>query len=114
MITYTMDNSLPTKESEPVGIASAETSLITEVGQELPLPPEVIKAGVTIHPTSVVLPKSVQQMGVKVVGNTIPKQTKTVTIPLTDDQIAKGLKQSITSSIRWLATWCVRRLKQLI
>ena len=101
------------KESGP-HISFVEAPLITEVGQELPLPSEVSNAGVTIHPTTVTLPPNIQQLGVKPVGQNTSSAAAaaTVVLPLTDDQIATGLHQSIMSSWRWLAQWCVRQLKQ--
>jgi len=82
-------------------------------GQETTLSPEVSSSGVRIHPTTVSIPLPVAQMGVQPVGQNVPVQTtSTVVLPLTDDQIAVGLHQSITNSLRWLSTWCVRRLKQ--
>lgn len=102
------------KETGP-HISFAEVPLMQEVGQETPLSNEVTKAGVTIQPTSVTLPPSMQTLGVKAVGLTASAvaATATVSLPLTDDQIARGLHQSIMSSWRWLAEWCVRQLKQL-
>ncbi len=82
-----------------------------EVGREIEVPPEVASAGVKIHPTTVTVPPKISQLGVKQVGQGIPAASRNV--PLTDDQIAAGLTQSITSSWRWLAEWCVRKLKQL-
>jgi hypothetical protein len=83
-------------------------------GQETTLSPEVSSSGVRIHPTTVSIPPSVAQMGVQPAGQNISVQTTTsVVLPLTDDQIAVGLHQSITNSFRWLSTWCVRRLKQV-
>jgi len=71
-------------------------------------------SGVRIHPTTVSIPPPVAAMGVQPVGQNVPVvTTTTVVLPLTDDQIAVGLHQSITNSVRWLATWCVRRLKQV-
>ncbi len=101
------------KETGP-HISFVEAPLVTEVGQETPLSDEVAKAGVTIRPTTVTLPPSVQKLGVKVLGEGTPASaSKTATpLPLTDDQIATGLHQSIKSSWRWLAEWCVRQLKQ--
>lgn len=103
------------KEIEVSGIRSGETLPIKDVGtHEVELTPEVASAGVKIQPTSVVLPQNVQQLGVKPSGPMTPVGSgASVTLPLTDDQIAKGLHQSITSSWRWLAEWCVRKLKQL-
>ena len=36
-----------------------------------------------------------------------------VTLPLTDDQIVKGLHHHVWEAIRWLAIWCVRQAKIL-
>jgi hypothetical protein len=83
------------------------------VGQETELSPEVASSGVKIRPTTIPIPPQVQQMGVKAAGQNIPAVSPAVTLPLSDDQIALGLKQSIWSSWRWLAQWCVRRLKQV-
>lgn len=102
------------KETGP-HIGFVESPLITEIGQEQPLPPEVSKAGVTLQPQTVTLPPNVSQMGVKVVGSQTPPvqpQAITVALPISDDQIAAGLQQSLTTSLRWLSEWCVRQLKQ--
>lgn len=100
------------KEREPGGLG-IEPTVKDVSGAEIELPKEVASAGVKVQPTTVQLPQSVAQMGVTSVGQTTQPQATTVAIPLTDDQIAQGLKQSITSSWRWLAQWCVRKLKQL-
>lgn len=103
---------LGTKEVEP-GTQSPDGAQ-DATGQEFELPKEVISAGIRAQPTTIPIPQSVAQMGVKPVGGNIPVQTTTtVVLPLTDDQIAVGLHQSITNSWRWLAEWCVRRLRQL-
>ncbi len=91
------------KEVEPAGIV--------ETGKVVEMPPEAVGTGVKVHPTSVPIPPKVSQLGAVPVGQTAPPASTTV--PLTDDQIAQGLTQSITSSWRWLALWCVRKLKQL-
>ena len=101
------------REIEPGGTAPRE-GLKDATGNEMQIPKEVASAGVRVHPTTIAIPQSVAQMGVKPTGNNIPVQTTTsVVLPLSDDQIATGLHQSMTNSVRWLAEWCVRRLKQL-
>lgn len=101
------------KELEPVA-GGGEQPLTKDVsGQEIELPKEVATAGVTTQPTTVVVPHNIAQMGVKPVGQMVMPKAVTTALPLTDVQIAQGLKQSITSSWRWLAEFCVRRLKQL-
>lgn len=100
------------KESEP-GAISTE-GLRDATGQEAAVPKEVLTAGVKVRPTTIPIPQSVAQMGVKPSGHNIPVQTTTtVVLPLTDDQIVVGLHQNFANSWRWLAEWCVRRLKQV-
>jgi hypothetical protein len=86
---------------------------IREVTKELELPKEVVSAGVKVQPTVVNLPQPVTQMGVKQTGAGSSLGTgATVSLPLTQPQIAEGLQQDILSSWRWLAVWCIRRLRQ--
>lgn len=100
------------KEIE-AGKPLTETPGIKEIGVEVPLAPEVAGAGVRAQPTTINIPPKVSQMGVAPVGQNVMPQAPKVTLPLTDDQIAQGLTQGITSSWLWLAEWCRRRLKQL-
>jgi len=100
------------KEAEGMHIVSPELPL-RAVGQEVSLPKEVQQVGVSVIPTTVPLPPQIQQMGVQSVGaNVHPTSTNGsgVTLPLTDEQIAKGLHESIATSIRWLAEWCTRQI----
>ncbi len=54
-------------------------------------------------------------MGVKPLKQTpvINSSGTVIALPLTDDQIIQGLQQNVTNSWRWLAQWCLRKLKQL-
>lgn len=102
------------KEKEGIGIGNLEAGLRDVSGQEMEVPKEVVNAGVKVTPTSISVPPKISQLGVKPSGPNVPLGTgATVTLPLTDDQIAVGLHQSLTSSWRWLAQWCLRRLMQL-
>lgn len=105
-------SSVNKEKGEAVG-SGLETPALKEVGREGELSPEVTGVGVRMHPTSVPLPQPVQQLGVKQVGAATAPPTPSVALPLSDDQIAQGLHKSITSSWRWLAEWCMRRLRQL-
>lgn len=104
----------PGKELEG-GIALGEPFPLKDIGtHEVNLPKEVIAVGVSARPTKVSLPQAVQQLGVRATGQAQGSaQTPVVALPLTDDQIAQGLKVGVTNSWRWLAEWCIRRLKQL-
>lgn len=83
------------------------------VGQEVEVSPEIASSGVKVQPTTIPIPQPVDKMGVKPVGQNVPGAAPAVALPLSDDQIALGLKQSIWSSWRWLAQWCIRKLKQV-
>ena len=104
----------PSGSKEVVGGMDRPDGLQDATGQEMELPKEVASAGVRVQPTSVPIPPPVAQMGVKPAGQNIPTQTtSTIDLPLSDDQIAAGLHTSIINSLRWLAEWCVKRLKQI-
>lgn len=100
------------KEVAPLA-PNSEAPLLQEVGKEAELSSEVQHAGVRMQSETIELPPPIVQAGVKVVGPAATPATpsKSVPLPLSDDQIAQGLTQSITSSIRWLAEWCERQLK---
>ena len=85
---------------------------IKELGADIELPKEVAGAGVKVQPVSIPFQPPVSQLRASPPAPESP-QTTTVAMPLTDQQIAQGLKQGVSSSWRWLAEWCVRRLKQL-
>lgn len=100
------------KEKE-TGLAVAELPL-ESAGKEMELPKEVISAGVRVRPTTVPLPANVLRLGVRPTGaNVPPAGPGAIALPLTDDQIALGLHEGITSSWRWLAEWCRLQLKRL-
>ena len=99
------------KEKEAGGVGGEAPFRPT--GTETELSPEVASSGVKVQPTSIPIPQPVAQLGVKPAGQNVPPAAPAITLPLSDMQIAQGLKQSIWSSWRWLAQWCLRRLKQL-
>lgn len=102
------------KEAEPQ-TTPFEAPQLTEIGKDTGLPPEVKTAGVSMQSDTIELPHIVSQMGVTAVGPAAPPvagAAATITLPLTDDQIAQGLHQSLLSSWRWLAEWCDRQLRQ--
>ncbi len=101
------------KEGEQGGVGLEQPGLKDVSSREIELPKEVTAAGVSTQPTTVQIPQPVANMGVKAVGDAVVPVAPPSVLPLTDDQIALGLKQSVTSSWRWLAEFCVRKLKQL-
>ncbi len=103
------------KESAPIPSLAPEIPPVTEIGKETELPTEVTRAGVTVHSDTIVLPKPVQQLGVTPVGPFAPPSVSEpeIKLPLSDEQIAEGLNQSLQSSWRWLSEWCKRRLLEV-
>lgn len=99
------------KEIERAAIAKTE-SFLEEAGKLPELTPELEKAGVQKVHGEVQIPAPVSQMGVKQAGPTAPVSGQVaVTLPITDDQVLKGLHANIFEAIRWLAEWSIRRLK---
>ena len=96
------------KEKEVVG----SKEVIREVGKEIEPPKEVEEAGVKLKKEEIKLPPSVEKLGVKPSAPVAPPPSPAVTLPLTDDQVMKGLASPIISSLRWLAEFCLRQLKK--
>lgn len=100
------------KEKEIVKTAEGT---IEEVGVLPEIEPELKEAGIEQISETVELPQPVSvSTGMTHAGSTTPvssQQPLTVKIPLTDDQIQKGLHQKVYDSILWLAYWCVRQVK---
>jgi hypothetical protein len=98
------------------GLTFAPELPLKPVGHEVVLSKEVSNAGVSLQPQTIPLPPPIASLGVKSVGANVPPNPTsgdTITLPLTDEQIAKALKASVQESVRWLAEWCVRKLKKI-
>jgi len=102
------------KEQEAVKITAAEA--VSAVSAEATLPEEVEKAGVQIVKETIELPPDVKKLGVTTTGPSVPVTTTAaipqVTLPISDQQVVAGLHAQVLSSLRWLAIWCIRRLKK--
>lgn len=101
------------KEAESGG-GRGELPLKEVAAVEIELPQEVVQAGVKVQQTQIQVPQQITQSGVQVTGVATISQGQTVVLPLTDEQIAKGLHASVTASLRWLTEWCIRRMKQIM
>lgn len=101
------------KEREPV--SKKDFAELEEIGK-VEISPEVEKAGVEVRQDHVEVPPDIKKLGVTQVGPSTPVVSddagKGPDLPLTDDQIDKGLHSKIFSSIRWLAEWCLKELKR--
>ncbi len=102
------------KEREVIGFQSPDLPIRDTHGAEFELPREIEAVGVKVQPTIVPVPSAVAQLGITAVGaNSPPATGQAVVLPLTDEQIAQALHKDIKSSARWLAEWCIKRLKEL-
>ena len=99
------------KESEAIGSGLSM--------EEIQLPEAVVSdelkdAGVVVHPDAPDIPLDLAQLGVQPSGPTqafIPPSLPQVKLPLPDEEVEKGLHEQMTSSLRWLAQWCIRQLQ---
>lgn len=123
------DGSKPVTTSQPVagGITApsgvgkegethpAPKEVVQEVVNEIELPKEVSDAGVEKKGDVIVeLPPDVKRLGVTQTGPTAPLVASTpslqVSLPISDNQVVVGLHAQVTSALRWLALWCVKKL----
>lgn len=75
---------------------------------------ELKEAGVKQRQEEIRVDVELQNIGVNPTGTSTPvPTTTTVALPITDDQVEKGLHQKIFHSIRWLAEWCIFQLKKV-
>lgn len=74
------------------------------------IPPEVEKVE-AVAGAEISLPQPVTDDTGAVIVDTPTPQQPAITLPLTEEEIERGLGYKITYSIRWLAEWCKRLLK---
>ncbi len=102
------------KEFEAVKISTTETA--QEVSKELEIPEEVEKAGVMKVSETIELPPDVKKLGITPSGASTPITATPVLpeviLPISDQQIIVGLHAKVTSALKWLSTWCIRKLKK--
>lgn len=100
------------KEAElvpPSGpVEGAPPTEVRELGE---LPPEIAGWLERVERDDVAEPPTVVHQGKTVVSPAAPTQAQ-VTLPLTSDDLKKGLHRKILESIRWLAEWCLRLVKK--
>lgn len=105
------ETDFPKNFHEPGGY---EAPYWEEYGREIELEKELEELGIQkVEEGEVELPPRIaEEMGVKPFVPSIPQMIGGKT-PLTDDQIAQGVKKyRLTDSVFWLAEWCLKKLKQ--
>lgn len=91
-----------------------EKTPITEFTRNVDLEPEVEGWLEKLEKEDAQLQQPVvdDKTGQTVLANTNQQQHGfKVVLPLTKDEVAKGLKEKVVNSIRWLAEWCMRMIK---
>lgn len=109
----THGGSSSSKESEPVN--STPKAEVAVHDDEL-LEVEAQEAGLEMaQPVMQELPPDLTQIGITLaqpsVSGVVAQPSLLIQMPLTDEQIEKGLHEEMKSSWRWLAEECIRRLK---
>ncbi|MCR4276862.1 MAG: hypothetical protein NUV87_01915 [Candidatus Roizmanbacteria bacterium] len=97
--------SLP-KESEPIG---KEFEIKEPVEHS---PEEEVRPFINPRAETIELPPDLKKLGLQAVSNSSFPSYKNIKLPLSDEKIVVGQKASITSSIRWLATFALYILAQ--
>jgi hypothetical protein len=78
---------------------------VHEVAEHQPEPE--VKPYVEPRPEKVELPQEVVDEGVESTGHTQFPTYNSVKLPISDDKVLQGLKNPMTSSVRWLAEFCL-------
>lgn len=102
----------PTAEHPPVDMAPNEIVSYTEVGAETEMDPEVAEFVQKVEKDKLELNEPVVVHGQTVVEPANWSGQPHFQAPLTRDQITTGDKASVSTSLRWLATWCIRMIKK--
>lgn len=89
-----------------------DTTLVKEIPTIPEVPPEIERAQ-PVHGASAQLTKPVTDDQTGQVLVTSPwAQATSVVLPLTEEEIEKGLTYKLVYSIRWLAEFCARIIKK--
>lgn len=118
-----MDTNLPNSSSshqhgESMQISTGkEQEIIPSPQTEAVIPVELQEAGVEVRKENIDIPLDIERFGVLPTGAaqsvSIQSSFGTVTLPISDDVVVKGLHENILSSLRWLAEICMKQLKRV-
>ena len=103
-------------EMEPSPIKVSESRKV-ETMEEIPTSPEVEKKleqeGYIekVEKETAVPPVIVDDYTKEVLLKPISSQSPKVILPLTEEQVERGLHEKVWDSFRWLAEWCVRQIR---
>ena len=103
----------PSSHGIETGTASSTGELIKEVTSDVEIPKSVKDLGVEKIQGTIELPPDIKKLGVTPGASFVPVAipATTITLPLSDDKILQGTKAPLSSALKWLAVWCLKRLK---
>jgi hypothetical protein len=94
---------------------SKEVNDLSEIPQVPEISSEMKEFGVEQMKETVELPQELEQAGVMHADSLAqyepPKENLTPNIPLSTQQMQKGLHARVADSLLWLVYWCVRQVK---
>jgi len=103
------------KQARKSGVSGGierERTPITEYTRKVDLEPEVEGWLEKVEKESAQLGTPVQDDTGKTIVDDAQKQDDfKVVLPMTKDEVEKGLHHKVMDSIRWLAEWCIRMVK---
>ena len=101
------------KGKEREGVGKQEVTPITEYTRNVDLEPEVEGWLEKLEKEQTQLGQPVTDDKGQVILEDANKQQSgfKVVLPLTKDEVEKGLHHKVIDSIRWLAEWCIRMIK---
>ena len=103
------------KEREVMPI-SGGSETAREISSEIEVPKEVERAGVMKVSETIELPPDIKKLGVTPSGSSVPVSASQtlpkIVLPISDQQVVTGLHISITSALKWLSIWCIRKLQK--
>lgn len=122
------NNDQTKKPDTPISIGHPEVGAISQKTEQpvqtvehtpvLELKKEILPGVEEVHHESehITLPTQIQQAGVDssmpIPIGAITYKAPAMVLPLSQTQLKKGLHKPVKSSVRWLAEWCVKQLKE--
>ena len=98
------------KEGEVINVKS---EVIEDLTKEIELPKEAKEIGMEKIHGVIELPPDIKNIGVTHSGPQAPvfATSATISLPLSDDKILQSAHYPLTSAVKWLSVWCLKRLR---
>ena len=100
--------------AKETGIGKQEVTPVTEFTRQVDIEPEVEGwlEKLEKEDSKLQQPVTDDKTGQVVLDDNLKQQSNfKVVLPLTKDEVKKGLHHKVLDSVRWLAEWCIRMIK---